>query len=292
MNLDLLSKAIKPVCVTGVLDRDVTAICYDSRRATEGCAFVALPGTKTDGSDYVDAAVAKGAVAVISERPGLATRATHLQVRSAREALADISAAFFRNPSHHLKMAGVTGTNGKTTTAFLIKHICDVALLRCGLIGTVGYVVGDRELPATRTTPESADVHELLWMMRSAGCKTCAMEVSSHAMVQDRVRGVDFDVAVFTNLTQDHLDFHETMDKYFDAKASLFERLVKQTKKKGKAVITSMTASAPGCWIGSARRWKHSPTAIASTPSSARAMRAAIFPAPLTRWMRSARAIS
>jgi UDP-N-acetylmuramoyl-L-alanyl-D-glutamate--2,6-diaminopimelate ligase len=237
MNLEPLAKAIQPVAVTGTLDRDVTAICYDSRRATEGCAFFALPGEKIDGTEFADAAVAKGAVAVISEKPGLATRATHLQVRNARQALANMAAAFYRNPSHHLKLAGVTGTNGKTTTTFLIKQICDAALLRCGLIGTVRYVVGDRELPAARTTPESADVHELLWMMRSAGCKSCAMEVSSHAMIQERVRGVEFDVAVFTNLTQDHLDFHKTMDAYFDAKALLFERLTSQAKKKGRAVI-------------------------------------------------------
>ncbi len=237
MNLEILVKAINPIRVTGALDRDVTAICYDSRRATEGCAFVALPGEKVDGSEFADAAVAKGAVAVISEKPGLATRATHLQVRNARHALADVAASFFRNPSHHLKIAAVTGTNGKTTTAFIIKHLCDTAMLRSGLIGTVRYVVGDRELPASRTTPESAEVHELLWMMRSAGCKSCAMEVSSHAMALDRVRGVEFDVAVFTNLTQDHLDFHQTMDAYFDAKAALFEGLPAQKKKQGKAVI-------------------------------------------------------
>lgn len=237
MKLDILAKSLQPVSVTGVLERDVTAICYDSRRAVEGCAFIALAGEKVDGSQFADSAVSKGAVAVISEHPGLATRATHIQVRNARHALADISAAFFRNPSHHLKIAGVTGTNGKTTTAFLIKHICDTAMLRCGLIGTVRYVVGDRELPASRTTPESADLHELLWMMRSAGCKSCAMEVSSHALVQERVRKVEFDVAVFTNLTQDHLDFHGNMDAYFDAKAGLFEGLPAQTKKKGKAVI-------------------------------------------------------
>lgn len=237
MNLEILAQVLRPIAVTGSLDRDVTAICYDSRRATEGCIFVALPGAKTDGNEFIDAAVAKGAVAVVSEKPGLATRATHLQVKSARPALADLAAVFFRNPSYHLKIAGITGTNGKTTTAFVIKHICDTAMLRCGLIGTVRNVVGDRELPASRTTPESADVHELLWMMRSAGCKSCAMEVSSHALMLDRVRGVEFDVAVFTNLTQDHLDFHETMDAYFDAKARLFEGLPSQTKKIGRAVI-------------------------------------------------------
>ena len=136
-----------------------------------------------------------------------------------------------------MKVAGVTGTNGKTTTTFLIKHILDSQFLRCGLIGTVRYVVGDRELPAARTTPESADVHELLWQMRSAGCKSCAMEVSSHAMAQDRVRGVEFDAGVFSNLTQDHLDFHGSMDAYFAAKAQLFAQIRDQKHKKGRAII-------------------------------------------------------
>jgi UDP-N-acetylmuramoyl-L-alanyl-D-glutamate--2,6-diaminopimelate ligase len=235
-----LLKAIAPVAVSGSLDRDVQAISYDSRHVVADALFVALPGEKVDGTEFINAAINKGAIAIVSEKPGLpelSARATHIQVRNAREALADLAAAFFRHPSHHLKMAGVTGTNGKTTTAFLIKHICDTEMLRCGLIGTVRYVIGERELPATRTTPESADVHELLWQMRSAGSKACAMEVSSHAMIQERVRGVEFDVAVFTNLTQDHLDFHKTMEAYFDAKALLFERLATQAKKKGRAVI-------------------------------------------------------
>jgi UDP-N-acetylmuramoyl-L-alanyl-D-glutamate--2,6-diaminopimelate ligase len=237
MNLENLAEAISTVSIAGPLDRDITAICYDSRRATEGCLFVALPGEKTNGTQYIDAAIDKGAAAIVSEEGGLASRATHLTVKNARQAMADLSAAFYRHPSRALRVAGVTGTNGKTTTAYLIKHICDTEMLRCGLIGTVRYVIGDRELPASRTTPESADVHELLWMMRSAGCKSCAMEVSSHALAQERVRGVEFDVAAFTNLTQDHLDFHKSMDAYFAAKASLFEKLATQTQKQARAVI-------------------------------------------------------
>jgi UDP-N-acetylmuramoyl-L-alanyl-D-glutamate--2,6-diaminopimelate ligase len=237
MKLETLVQAINTIGVSGPVDREVKAICYDSRRAAEGSLFVALPGEKADGSQFVDAAIDKGAVAVVSERGGMGTRATHIVVKNARQAMADLAAVYYRHPADHLKMAGVTGTNGKTTTAFLIKHICDAELWRCGLMGTVRYVVGDRELPAARTTPESADVQELLWMMRSAGCKSCAMEVSSHALVQDRVRGIEFEVAAFTNLTQDHLDFHRTMDAYFEAKASLFEGLAEQQKKKGRAVI-------------------------------------------------------
>jgi UDP-N-acetylmuramoyl-L-alanyl-D-glutamate--2,6-diaminopimelate ligase len=239
MNLQALSTAIEAPSVVGTLDRDVTAICYDSRQARDGCLFVALPGEKVDGASFIDAAIDRGAVAIVSEKPGLSTRATHLQVANARHALADLAAAFYRQPSRHMKVAGVTGTNGKTTTAFLIKHILDCQFLRCGLIGTVRYVVGDRELPASRTTPESADVHELLWQMRSAGCKSCAMEVSSHAMVLDRVRGVEFDTGVFTNLTQDHLDFHGTMEAYFEAKAQLFAQMRDQKHKRGHAVVNT-----------------------------------------------------
>ena len=152
--------------------------------------------------------------------------------------MAAVAAAFYKNPSHHLKMAAVTGTNGKTTTTFLIKHICERELLRCGLIGTVRYEIGDRILPAARTTPESLDVHEMLSQMRSAGCKAAVMEVSSHALAQDRVRCIEWDCAVFTNLTQDHLDYHGTMEKYFEAKSLLFTGLTGQ-KKKSTAVINA-----------------------------------------------------
>ena len=129
-------------------------------------------------------------------------------------------------------MAGVTGTNGKTTTTFLIKHICEKAGLRCGLIGTVRYEIGERVLPAVRTTPESLEVQELLAQIADAGCKAAAMEVSSHALAQERTRGLEWDVAVFTNLTQDHLDFHGTMENYFEAKAKLFTGLPEQKTKK------------------------------------------------------------
>ena len=135
-------------------------------------------------------------------------------------------------------MAGVTGTNGKTTTTFLIKHICENAGVRCGLIGTVRYEIADRVLPAARTTPESLDLQELLAQMVNAGCKAAAMEVSSHALALERTRGLEWDVAVFTNLTQDHLDFHGTMEDYFEAKTKLFTGLTSQTKKtKSVAVI-------------------------------------------------------
>jgi UDP-N-acetylmuramoyl-L-alanyl-D-glutamate--2,6-diaminopimelate ligase len=237
MKLEALVSQIPTVKVDGPLDREITSLTYDSRQARPGTLFFALKGEKVDGAIFVDKAVAAGADAVVSENAALQTSATRIVVADARQAMADLAAAFYQHPANALKVAGVTGTNGKTTTAFLIKHICEAALLRCGLLGTVRYEVGDRVLPAARTTPESLDVHDLLWQMRSAGCKAVAMEVSSHALMQARVRGVEFDAAVFTNLTQDHLDYHKTMEAYFEAKARLFSGLAAQSRKKGKAVI-------------------------------------------------------
>src|SRR5262249_23387981 len=165
-------------------------------------------------------------------------RATCVVVGDSRGALADLSAAFYGMPARKLKMAAVTGTNGKTTTTFLIKHICEKAGGRCGFLGTVQYEIGDRILPAIRTTPEALDIQELLAQIVNAGGRAAAMEVSSHALAQERTRGIEWDVAVFTNLTQDHLDFHGTMENYFEAKAKLFLQLASQSKKsRASAVI-------------------------------------------------------
>jgi UDP-N-acetylmuramoyl-L-alanyl-D-glutamate--2,6-diaminopimelate ligase len=236
MKLEALLNNVARISVDGPLDREITSIAYDSRKAKPGCVFVAMKGEKVDGAIFIDNAIAAGAEAIVAEHGQAKGRSTIVVVPNAREALADLAANFYQHPAKHLKVAGVTGTNGKTTTAFLLKHVCESILLRCGLLGTVRYEVGERILPAARTTPESLDVQDLLWQMRSAGCKAVAMEVSSHALVQARVRGIEFDAAIFTNLTQDHLDFHGTMDAYFDAKSQLFAGLAAQ-KKKGKAVI-------------------------------------------------------
>jgi UDP-N-acetylmuramoyl-L-alanyl-D-glutamate--2,6-diaminopimelate ligase len=162
---------------------------------------------------------------------------TLVVVADARRALAELASAYYERPSEKLRVAGVTGTNGKTTTAFLLQHICDAALQRCGLIGTVRYQVGGRVLPAARTTPDALELQDLLAQMRDAGCKTVSMEVSSHAIAQQRVRGVEFDAVVFTNLTQDHLDYHGTMDAYFETKAGLVLNLGMQRFKPGVGVI-------------------------------------------------------
>jgi UDP-N-acetylmuramoyl-L-alanyl-D-glutamate--2,6-diaminopimelate ligase len=238
MQLTTLANAIRIRQVIGPLDREVEGIFYDSRRVQKNGMYVALRGTKVDGHQFTDQAIEKGASVIVVEREQTRARATSLVVDNTRSALADLASVFYRRPALRLKVAGVTGTNGKTTTTFLLKHICDHAGLRCGLIGTVRYEIGDRILPATRTTPESLDLHELLAQISNAGCKAAVMEVSSHALAQARTRGVEWDVAVFTNLTQDHLDFHQTMENYFESKVSLFTGLKNQkAKHRATAVV-------------------------------------------------------
>ena len=218
MQLKILASAISPRQIIGPLDRVVEGIAYDSRRVQRNFLFVALRGEKSDGHQFVEQAIEKGASVIVTEQEVQQARATCIVVENTRHALADLGAAFYERPMRRLKLAAVTGTNGKTTTTFLLKHICEKAGLRCGLLGTVRYEIGDRVLPAVRTTPESLDIQELLAQIADAGCKAVAMEVSSHAIAQDRTRGLEWDVAVFTNLTQDHLDFHGTMENYFEAK--------------------------------------------------------------------------
>ena len=199
---------------------------------------MALRGEKNDGHEFIGQAIEKGASVIVAEREEKNPRATCLLVENTRTALADLAATFYGMPARRLKLAAVTGTNGKTTTTFLIKHICEKAGLRCGLIGTVRYEIGERVLPAARTTPESLDLQELLAQIANAGCRAAAMEVSSHALAQERTRGLEWDVAVFTNLTQDHLDYHGTMENYFESKAKLFTQLAQQqTKGKPVAVV-------------------------------------------------------
>ena len=240
MQLETLAAAIPIRQVIGTLDRSVESIAYDSRRMQRNGMFVALRGEKNDGHEFISQAIEKGASVIVTEREEKTPRATCLVVENTRAALADLSATFYGYPARRLKLAAVTGTNGKTTTTFLIKHICEKAGLRCGLIGTVRYEIGERILPAIRTTPESLDLQELLAQIANVGCRAAAMEVSSHALAQDRTRGLEWDIAVFTNLTQDHLDFHGTMESYFDSKAKLFAQLGRQEKKPKPVAIVNI----------------------------------------------------
>jgi UDP-N-acetylmuramoyl-L-alanyl-D-glutamate--2,6-diaminopimelate ligase len=237
MLLKQLINELGPVTVDGPVDREIAGLTYDSRRVTSGMLFVAIPGRNADGHNYINSAIDRGAIAVICERNGFVPqRATKIKVPDARAALAAVAAAFYDHPSAKLKLIGVTGTNGKTTVAFLIKHILETAGIKTGLMGTVRYEIGERVIPAQRTTPESLEIQQMLAQMLRAGCKACVMEVSSHALDQKRVHGVKFDVGVFTNLTRDHLDYHRTMENYFASKKILFTAL-EHGPKRGGAVI-------------------------------------------------------
>ncbi|PYL07650.1 MAG: UDP-N-acetylmuramoyl-L-alanyl-D-glutamate--2,6-diaminopimelate ligase [Verrucomicrobia bacterium] len=243
MQLETLLGGLAVRQVIGRRDRAVESIAYDSRRVQRNGMFVALRGEKTDGNQFTAQAVEKGASVIVTEREesaAFAGAATCVIIKNTRRALADLATIFYGRPAQRLKMAGVTGTNGKTTTSFLIKHICEKARLRCGLIGTVRYEIGERVLPATRTTPESLDLQELLALIANAGCRAASMEVSSHALAQKRTRGIEWDVAVFTNLTQDHLDFHGTIENYFEAKAKLFTQLGQQEKKREPIAVINI----------------------------------------------------
>jgi UDP-N-acetylmuramoyl-L-alanyl-D-glutamate--2,6-diaminopimelate ligase len=223
--------------VDGTLDREITGITYDSRRITPGMLFAAIPGRRVDGHDYIHHAIDRGAIAVLCERDSLTPpRVTRIEVPDVREALAVAAALFHGHPSTRLKLIGVTGTNGKTTVAFMIKHILEATGLRTGLIGTVRYEIGDRVFPAERTTPEAPEVQQMLAHMIRAGCQACVMEVSSHALDQKRVYGIEFDAAIFTNLTRDHLDYHCDLEQYFAAKKKLFTSLESGAKRGGVVI--------------------------------------------------------
>jgi UDP-N-acetylmuramoyl-L-alanyl-D-glutamate--2,6-diaminopimelate ligase len=211
---------------SGHADKKVTAIAYDSRSVRPGNVFVALRGQKADGVSFAAQAVARGAIAVVAETPAPANvAASWIQVRDARLALALLADRFFDSPSRRMPVIGVTGTNGKTTTSYLLGAVLDAAGLTAGVMGTVSYRVGRVEREASRTTPEAPDVQQLLAEMLEHGCRSAVMEVSSHALALKRVDGMRFAAAVFTNLTRDHLDFHEDMEQYFAAKRRLFQML-------------------------------------------------------------------
>ena len=207
-------------------DVPVTGVVYDSRQASPGSVFVALKGLQTDGTSYAREAAGRGAIAVFGEGQGSSgISVPWVQVANARLALAALSHEFFGRPSERITLVGITGTNGKTTTSYLLTAIFDAAGIRCGRIGTVGYRIGNREYEAARTTPEAPELHRMLRDMIAQGCGACVMEVSSHALVLRRADYLHFAAGVFTNLTRDHLDFHGDMEEYFTAKRRLFELL-------------------------------------------------------------------
>jgi len=208
--------------IQGAPEVEISGLRYSSREVEPGDLFFCVRGFKSDGHDFAPEAVDRGAAALVVERP-LDLGVPELRVEDARGAMAGVAARFHGDPTSTLRVAGVTGTNGKTTTAFLIRSILEAAGERCGLLGTVTSIVGGRDEPVQRTTPEAIDLQATFRRMLDAGDSACAMEVSSHALELRRTDGVRFAVRVFTNLTQDHLDFHSDMEHYFLAKRRLFE---------------------------------------------------------------------
>jgi UDP-N-acetylmuramoyl-L-alanyl-D-glutamate--2,6-diaminopimelate ligase len=236
-----LLDALRDKTVLGALPSTVTGLAYDSRKVKPGNLFVAVPGMREDGRRYIGDALERGATAVVLEGADVLTSspAGRIIVSSSREALARLAAAYFGHPSRTLTVVGITGTNGKTTTSLLVDALLRHGGRATGVIGTIEYRIGSDTRPAGQTTPEAIELQALLAEMVERGVTGVAMEVSSHALALHRVDGVEFDIAVFTNLTQDHLDFHGTLDGYRAAKARLFSLLAAAGKPRRTAVINA-----------------------------------------------------
>ena len=234
-----LLDALPDKTVVGSLPAGVTGVAYDSRKVAAGALFVAIPGFKQDGRKFAADALGRGAAVVVAEGadplPGSA--AARVLVPSSREALARLADAYHGHPSRRLSVIGITGTNGKTTTSLLVEALLGAGGRPTGVVGTIQYRVGDQAEAASQTTPEALELQALLARMVEARVGGVAMEVSSHALSLSRVDGIEFDVAVFTNLTQDHLDFHKTLEAYRDAKARLFGLLARSRKPRRAAVV-------------------------------------------------------
>ena len=213
--MEVISQTISP-------DTEITHVCVDSRATQKGSLFVAVPGNRCDGGHYARQAVDRGAVCVVCQSE-LPPDLPWVKVRDARLALSQLACRWYGHPSRQLTMLGVTGTNGKTTVTYLLRQILQRTGMKTGLIGTVQNIVGEQTLPAQRTTPDALQIQQLLSAMTKNGCSHAVMEVSSHALDQHRAEGIDFAVGIFTNLTEDHLDYHGTMGCYCDAKAKLFQ---------------------------------------------------------------------
>lgn len=220
-------QSVEIIRAVGDLSVGVSALNYDSRRVCVGDCFFAVVGVQSDGHDYIPQAVERGARAVVCERlpEECAEGVCYVQVADVNAAMADMAAAFYGNPSRELKLVGVTGTNGKTTTATLLYDLFRMLGYRAGLISTVVYKVGEREIESTHTTPDAIRLNAMLREMVDEGCDYCFMECSSHAIAQDRIRGLQFAGGVFTNLTHDHLDYHKTFAEYLRVKKLFFDHL-------------------------------------------------------------------
>ena len=248
MKLEHLTNDIPLLMSSGDLQTEITALTCDSRRVTPGTLFFALPGVTADGHRYIPQAVAAGAAAVVLEDPaGIPSSIPSILVASGRQAMALMSAGFYGHPTRSLPLVGITGTNGKTTTSYLVEGILNAAHSPAAVLGTISYRFGSTCLEANHTTPESTELQAIFRQLADAGAKSFVMEVSSHSLEQHRVDGCDFNVGVFTNLTRDHLDYHGSMEAYRAAKQRLFSKLLQpdDTGALKRAVINVDDPSAP-----------------------------------------------
>jgi UDP-N-acetylmuramoyl-L-alanyl-D-glutamate--2,6-diaminopimelate ligase len=232
MNLRELVSRLPDKIVLGDPFVEVTGLAYHSREVKEGNLFAAMRGRRADGKQFIPEALSRGAGSFLVEEAAEGIGATQVVVPRVREALAQVACAFFGDPSLSLTVIGVTGTNGKTTTSYLLESILGEAGKKTGIVGTVNYRYAGQVRPAATTTPESLDLQRLLAGMREAGVTHAVLEVSSHALDMQRVKACHFDMAVFTNLTRDHLDYHGSMEKYFQAKKLLFTEGLRESRKK------------------------------------------------------------
>ena len=239
VSVSALLAALPEKRVVGAAPASVMGITADSRKVAAGDCFVAVPGFKQDARRFVPDAVGRGAAVVVTEGEPLDVPVCQVLVPSTRVALARLADAYYGHPSAALTVVGITGTNGKTTTSYLVEALLRARGLRTGVIGTIQYIVGSDVRTANQTTPEALELQAMLAEMRDGGVGGCAMEVSSHALALSRADGIEFDVAAFTNLTQDHLDFHGTFDEYRRAKRRLFELTARSPKRERAAVVNA-----------------------------------------------------
>ena len=244
MKLRELLLGVPVVECSADLETEITEVCYDSRKVTPGALFVAISGFASDGNRFIPMAMEKGACVVVTGKKPEGTL-PYVLVKSDRLALALIGANYFGHPGKKMTMIGITGTNGKTSSTLLLKQVLEACLgAKVGLIGTMENLIADRVIPTERTTPESFELQSLFARMAEAGCTHVVMEVSSHAISLERIGGITYDVAAFTNLTEDHLDFHKTMDAYCDAKAELFRRCRKAVINRDDPYAQRMLSAA------------------------------------------------
>lgn len=233
MKLENVIAGLNIIQLAGEVERkDIGSIVYDSRNVKKSSLFVAIKGLTTDGHKYAFEAISKGATAILIEDDSIIPNdylihqnVTKILVKDSRKALAQVSSKFYKEPSQKLEILGVTGTNGKTTVTYILKSILEEAGIKVGLIGTIKSYIGTDVLQSDKTTPESLELNQMFYQMVEAGCTHCVMEVSSHSLELDRVHGIEFKGAIFTNLTQEHLDFHPDMESYFKSKKKLFDNL-------------------------------------------------------------------